>query len=336
MNRTEKELINIAHQWLQQGFTVYFITVLDTWGSSPRPAGSIAVVRQDGWLHGSVSGGCVEEDLIVRLCSSRADDRFPMQWEYGSGADSRVSLPCGAVLNLFVERLQDPLHFWPLTSSLENSDSEPAPVLCRQVSKVSGQVQWLKPGTDQSSTDQSSKDFIHSEHYIQKSFATGWRLVLFGNSPVAQCLARFAQEMDYETYIVDPRPAYGDRGCLSVRNFSIAMPDDFVRMQASHDRTAYVTLSHDARVDDMALMEALTTDAFYIAALGSRRTQAARIERLRILGLTEAQISRLCAPAGLAIGSKTPEEIAVSILAEFIQKKNTVSLNINLQQAVCV
>lgn len=323
----EQKVIVQGQQWLTQGEPIYLVTVLHTWGSSPRPRGSIAIISSQGQIAGSVSGGCVEEDLIARLVTAGNDQRWPQAVLYGQ-QHSRVQLPCGASMRLMVERIEQPDHFEPL---LRLYRGESVGILQRACDRLTGEVQWIEQS--QLAVDLPAQlpalrgQLIYeSDDIVRRVFGLRWRLVLFGYNPIARALARFGRETGYEVWLCDPRESYlREVEAAQFDYISSAMPDDVVRSIGNPETTAFVTLSHDPRVDDMALMEALETRAFYIAALGSTRTHAARLARLQQLGLTDAAIARLNGPAGLDIGSRLPEEIAVSIMAQLIQFKYRVS-----------
>lgn len=306
--------MNRVAQWLREEKTVWLCTILKTWGSSPRPEGAMMACTPEGDLIGSISGGCIEEDFLQQLRDGSLrqrylDDHKPFIVHYGVSAEeqARLRLPCGGQLHVLVEYLEphdaNQAVFNEIDAALNNHRR-----ISRLVDLHTGRV---------SIREQSSDDaVVFDEKTMLHSLSPRYKLLLLGAGDVARHVAELALAMDYEVTLCDPRPAYLDNWQVEGVKTSADLPDDLVRDQFSDAYSGIVALAHDPRVDDMALMEALKTPAFYIGAMGSDRTSANRRQRLPELGLTEEQISRLHAPIGLQIGSKTPAEIAISILAE--------------------
>jgi xanthine dehydrogenase accessory factor len=314
MLSSQHHIINRVAQWLRDEKTVWLCTILKTWGSSPRPEGAMMACTPEGELIGSISGGCIEEDFLQQLRDGSLkqrylDDRQPFIVHYGVSAEeqARLRLPCGGQLHVLVEYLEpheaNRAVFNVIDSALNNHQR-----ISRLVDLHTGRV---------STREQSSDDaVVFDEKTMLHSLSPRYKLLLLGAGDVARHVAELALAMDYEVTLCDPRPAYLDNWQVKGVKTSADLPDDLVRDQFSDAYSGIVALAHDPRVDDMALMEALKTPAFYIGAMGSDRTSANRRQRLPELGLSEEQISRLHAPIGLQIGSKTPAEIAISILAE--------------------
>lgn len=308
------EVLSVARKWLENGQQVALVTVIRTWGSSPRPPGSVLAISADGAMTGSVSGGCVEQELADRYRKRELGTPFPTLVAFGvnSREASRLGLPCGGRLELLVEDL-DVLE--PLTALLSRLES--GALVARRVCLRTGEVSLHESAYN--------RELEVTEDAVTKVFGPGWHLLLIGDGQLARMLARMARLLDYRVTICDPRELFAEP--LSVANieYSRLMPDDAARELANDPRSAIVTLAHDPKQDDLALSEALLTKAFYVGALGSERSAAARHNRLKQAGLTPSQISRLDAPAGLAIGSKRPAEIALSILAGITAARNGVS-----------
>ncbi|ALO46010.1 XdhC family protein [Pseudohongiella spirulinae] len=314
MLSSQHHIINRVAQWLREDKTVWLCTILKTWGSSPRPEGAMMACTLDGELIGSISGGCIEEDFLQQLRDGSLkerylDDRRPFIVHYGVSAEeqARLRLPCGGQLHVLVEYLEpheaNRAVFNEIDSALNNHQR-----ISRLVDLHSGRV---------STREQSSDDaVVFDDKTMLHSLSPRYKLLLLGAGDVARHVAELALAMDYEVTLCDPRPSYLDNWQVDGVKTSPDLPDDLVRDQFSDAYSGIVALAHDPRVDDMALMEALQTPAFYVGAMGSDRTSASRRQRLPELGLNEEQISRLHAPIGLQIGSKTPAEIAISILAE--------------------
>lgn len=307
----DTEVLSAALDWLGSGQPVALATVLRTWGSSPRPPGALLAIRGDGAMSGSVSGGCVEEELARRYRAQELGTPFPTLVDFGvdSREASRLGLPCGGRLELLVEELEAAPAVSALLSRLEAGG-----LVARRVCLRTGEVS-LHPGD-------GHRELEVTEAAVTKVFGPGWHLLLIGDGQLARLLARMARMLDYRVTICDPRELFADPDPLTGVAYSRLMPDDAARELADDPRSAVVTLSHDPKQDDLALSEALRTRAFYIGALGSTRSAQARRERLTQVGLTTAEIARLDAPAGLAIGSKRPAEIALSILAGITAARN--------------
>jgi len=312
---TDREVIQTALDWLQRQQPVILITVLKTWGSSPRPPGSLMILRKDGVHAGSVSGGCVEEDLLARYQQDELSDTYPTQIDYGIDRQeaTRFGLPCGGRLELLVEELQDQSQLQQL---LENMQEQT--LVARQVNLHSGNVS-LQPATP-------DHEFSVSTDAVTKVFGPRWQMLLIGAGHLSQYVSQLALMLDYQVIICDPREEYIREWNVDGTRLTTIMPDDAVLKFAGHERSVVIALTHDPKLDDMALLDALNSSAFYVGAIGSTRNCDARRKRLEQLGLSKQQIQRLHAPVGLDIGSHTPPEIAVSILAEITALRNSVSL----------
>lgn len=311
LQTADAEVLAAARPWLAAGQRMALVTVLHTWGSSPRPPGSLAAIGSETGLAGSVSGGCVEAELIDRYRGDRLGRPFPTRVEFGVDREEagRLGLPCGGRMALLVEEL-DALE--PLDVLLGQVDA--GRLVARRVCLRTGEVS-LHPA-------QEEPELAVTPDSVTKVFGPAWHLLLVGDGQLARSVARLGRMLGYRVTICDPREAFADPYPLADVRYTSAMPDEAVRDLADHPRSAVVTLAHDPRQDDMALMEALPSRAFYVGALGSVRTSQARRERLACMGLTSAQIGRLDAPAGLPIGSKRPPEIALSIVAGITAARN--------------
>ncbi len=318
MQPVDAEVLNQVHQWLKDGERSWLATVVQTWGSSPRPAGSLLACNAAGSIKGSLSGGCVEDDLLEKLQAGELASDGPQFFEYGVTAEEteRLGLPCGGNLQVMVE----PLHVNPDTQAhfqtIANHLAERR-CITRTVNLSDGSFS-ATPVTrfEALKWDETTQQLCHT-------YGPRYQLFIIGAGMVSSYLAEMALTLDYDVTVCDPREhLLNDFAVPGVRKVC-DMPDDAIRAGASDAQSAIVALTHDPRIDDMGLMQALETDAFYIGAMGSSRTSAARRERLLMLDLTPESIDRLHAPIGLPIGSKTPPEIAVAVVAELIavQKK---------------
>ncbi|MGB1108990.1 MAG: XdhC family protein [Gammaproteobacteria bacterium] len=301
---TEREVLSCAADWLSQGKTVALVTVTKTWGSSPRPPGSLMVMNTDGRFEGSVSGGCIESDLVRRFAEGELQPEQPMLIDYGvkAGDAARFGLPCGGRLELLVEQLDDAASLRSLLEQLENGN-----LVRRRVDLETGEVSLHSADI--------GEEFSAHTHAVNQLFGPSWQLLLIGAGQLASYTARMALMLGYAVTVCEPRASHREGWSEPGVTLVDDSPDEAVQALADHPRAVVITLAHDAKVDDMALMQALGSRCFYIGALGSTATSASRRQRLLKLDLSEAEIDRLHAPVGLDIGSRTPAEIALAIMA---------------------
>ncbi len=315
MLSSQQQIITHVQQWLTADKPVWLCTILKTWGSSPRPVGAMMACTLDGELVGSISGGCIEEDFLEQLRDGSLKAQFdeeggkPFKVKYGmtEAEQARLRLPCGGQLHVLLEYIEpdeaNRTAFTRLRSDLENHT-----LVSRIVDLESGAI---------SARDESSDEaVIIEEGVMTHSLSPMYRLLLLGAGDVAKYVAEMALALEYDVTLCDPRPRYLDNWHVPGVETTSRLPDDIVRERFSNPYSGIIALAHDPRVDDMALMEALKTDAFYVGAMGSERTSAARRERLPELGLSKDEIDILHAPIGFQIDSKTPAEIAIAIMAE--------------------
>ncbi len=309
---TDYDVLLKAREWLDDGHKVLLVTVLKTWGSSPRPVGSVMIMSDHGILHGSVSGGCVEEDLLRRYLDQQLSESFPTRVNYGvnRAEASHFGLPCGGRLELLIEQLNDGFALQQLLDAIQHQHS-----VTRLVDLQSGKVSLQAVSARQS--------FEYNHHTVRKVFGVQWTLLLIGAGHLSHYVSQMALMLDYRVVVCDPRQEYIHNWQVEGAELTTLMPDDAVRQYAQTERSVVVALTHDPKLDDMALLDALVSKAFYVGAIGSQRNCQARRDRLRQMGLSTAQINRLHAPTGLPIGSHTPAEIALSILAEITRQRNT-------------
>jgi xanthine dehydrogenase accessory factor len=302
--------------WRRAGQRVVLYSVVQTWGSAPRPPGAMLALRGDGIVIGSVSGGCIEDDLIARLHDGRlTDDGPPVQLvTYGVTQDeaARFGLPCGGTLRLTEERVLD----WQWVADLL-ARCEAHEIVARELNLATGEV------TLSSATKTDGLNFDGER--LRAIYGPRWRLLLIGAGQLSRYVAEMARLLDFEVLICDPREEFVYGWEAQHGRFVPGMPDEAVLSIQTDERTAIVCLTHDPRLDDMALLTALDSRAFYIGALGSRVNSQKRRENLSALGLSAQAIARLHGPIGLHIGSHTPSEIALSLMAEIVAIKNGVA-----------
>ena len=320
MDSVDLEVLKSSARWLDEGHRALLVTVVKTWGSSPRPEGAMLVVRDDGHVVGSVSGGCIEDDLIDRVRRLGIEQQKPEAVKYGITAEEahRFGLPCGGTIQLVLEPLTEQSGIGALCDAVNRGE-----LVGRTLDMATGAA-TLAPArsTDGVSFDGTRLLTIHGPRY---------RMLVIGAGQLSRYLCQIAAGLDYQVTVCDPREEYSDTWDVPGTTLVRTMPDDTVLDMKLDERSAVIALTHDPKLDDLALMEALKTPAFYVGALGSRRNNAARRERLREFDLTDAELARLHGPVGIYIGSRTPPEIAISILAEVTAAKNGVSLPTILQ-----
>ena len=316
MEDLDTHVLRTALAWHRVRLPVVLVTVTRTWGSSPRPPGSLMAINSRGETVGSVSGGCIEDDLISRVrlegvetvCAGLA----PTVLRYGISADQahRFGLPCGGTIELVLE----PVHAQSQLDNLLEANIQRQST-ARWLYLHSGRVE-LRPG---------NRDGVPeiSEHRLVTYFGPQHRLIAIGAGDLTRFLCDMARSLNFEIVVCDPREEHRASWTLDGVPVSHEMPDDLVQRLKPDARTAIVTLTHDPKLDDLTLIDALRSEAFYVGAIGSRKHTAQRRERLRKhFGLSDIELSRLHGPAGLYIASKTPAEIALSIMAEVVAAKN--------------
>jgi xanthine dehydrogenase accessory factor len=330
MENLDVTVLRTLHGWRNQGQRALLATVVRTWGSSPRPVGSIMALCESGAVVGSVSGGCIEDDLIYRY--SRANqpdasasapgitheipDSTPQRVTYGVSADEahRFGLPCGGTLELVLEFNPDAASLLALVQTLAEGQ-----MVQRRTDVASGRVE-LRAVT-------APSPLVDDGEVLANTFGPEYRMLLIGAGQLTEYLATMALFSGFAVTVCDPREEY--RAAWSVPGVALltGMPDDVVHDFKVDRRSCVIALTHDPKLDDLALLEALDTEAFYVGAIGSRRNNEARHARLiEHFDQTAESLARLRGPIGIYIGSKTPPEIAVSIMAEVLAVKNGVPL----------
>ncbi len=315
------EVLHAALAWLKLGKEVVLVTVVQTWGSAPRPVGSLAAITTRGDIAGSVSGGCIEDDLITQICRKGRTYTTPEIISYGVTADEarQFGLPCGGRLVLAIETISDAAAMEQILSQVENRQQ-----VIRQLCLKTGNVTLLPAPPD-------TPPLHWSKQNIEKLFGPAWRLLIIGAGQLSQYVAQIALTLDYQIIICDPREEYLSSWQMTGIQLESRMPDDAVAALANDKLSAVIALTHDPKLDDMALMTALDSEAFYVGALGSRQTNDSRRKRLATLGVSAAGLARLHGPVGLPIGSRTPPEISISIMAELTAERHGIQLSNNKQ-----
>jgi xanthine dehydrogenase accessory factor len=311
MDGVDLQVLKKAAEWLADGRRAVLGTVVRTWGSAPRPVGSLVAIRDDGLVVGSVSGGCIEDDLIERVRTSAGSPAArPERVTYGVTAEEafRFGLPCGGTIELVLEPL--------------GADSALEPLLERiAAGRQTVRTLDMRSGAVALADGDGTETLDAGDAQLVAAFGPRWRLLVIGAGQLTHYVAQFALACDYRITICDPRSEYADDWSVPGTELVRTMPDDTVLDMKPDRHTAIVALTHDPKLDDMALIEALKSDAFYVGAIGSQRNQAQRKARLKEFGVTDAQLARLHGPVGLKNGARTPPEIAASIMTEMTAVK---------------
>ncbi|MGI9251951.1 MAG: XdhC family protein [Pseudohongiellaceae bacterium] len=359
MQSSQQHIITRVSEWLVADKPAWLCTILKTWGSSPRPVGAMMACTLDGDLVGSISGGCIEEDFLQQLREGALKQQFdkeqkPFTVKYGitSEEQARLKLPCGGQLHVLLEFITATPPNKEVFQQLADSLAKHTPV-CRLVNLRTGEVsiatntfasatsttpatdartktsvatdtkKKVSPATANASAD--AEAVVIAGEVMTHSLSPMYQLLLLGAGDVARYVAELALALEYNVTLCDPRPNYLDNWEVPAVEITSRLPDDVVRERFNDAYSGIIALAHDPRVDDMALMEALKTEAFYVGAMGSERTSAGRRQRLPELGLTNTEIARLHAPIGFQINSKTPAEIAIAIMAEVTAARHATS-----------
>jgi xanthine dehydrogenase accessory factor len=309
MHSTDFEVFSQVQSWLAQEQTIALITVVKTWGATPRPVGALLAISQEGQIVGSVSGGCIEDDIVKRVRVGEFESPTILTYGVTDEQSQRIGLPCGGTIELVLELLTDVASVEPAVIALKDRQ-----LIARQVNLVTGQVTWQ---------DAKTKPALqYDAQQLTCVFGPAWQLILIGAGQISRYLSTFAQALDYQITVCDPRQEYAATWQVEGTQLDHRMPDEVVKALVQDNRSAVVTLTHDPKLDDMALLEALGSEAFYVGALGSQSNHQQRRKRLKSLGVSKSLLTRLHAPVGLPIGSHTPPEIAIAILAEMTAVRN--------------
>jgi xanthine dehydrogenase accessory factor len=311
MDSVDLSVLKSLQSWQAGEQALWLVTVVETFGSSPRPQGAMLALRGDGLAVGSVSGGCIEDDLVLRAQRGQLlPDRCELR-TYGASKEEakRFGLPCGGVMRLLIEPTRN-AHWVEQVLQGVNSHQ-----LIKRTLNLDAMQVILEDASrsDSFSFDGATLVTVHGPR---------WRLLIIGAGQTSAYLARMAQALDYQVIVCDPRAEMRQTWDVPETELLSVMPDDAVQALHADGCTAIITLTHDPKLDDMALLEALKSMAFYVGALGSQFNNDKRRARLALFDLTQQEIDRLHGPVGLDIGSRTPPEIAVAILAHMISVRN--------------
>ncbi len=327
----EKEIYNKILQWLNNKKEVAIANVIETWGSSPRPVGSIMAINSDHDIIGSVSGGCIESFVFSKALEVIKNNNVET-FEFGvtNSKAWEVGLTCGGKIKVFLEKIS-------------HKDID----LIKKINEVYTKNKTMLIATrlndgkrdmfDNADADKLKEKFkinfntiksgiiiSDNQEWFLKAFQNNAKIIIVGAVHIAEPLINFANHLTYEVFLIDPRSNFNEKKFNNIKIFK-EWPDEALKKITVDKNTAIVTLTHDPKLDDPALEYSLKTNAFYIGCLGSKKTHDSRILRLKKKGINEDELKRLNGPVGISIGAKTPSEIAVSIISQIILFKHTVN-----------
>lgn len=325
MLASDDDILLEAQRWTQAGRGLAIATVIETWGSAPRPVGSHLVIDVEGNFLGSVSGGCVEGEVVTQAQEAiRAGSRHMLEFGVADEIAWKAGLSCGGRIKVYLRPLDAQI--------LERVNAERAARRpCTVVTSLGSGAERLVRSVDLAAdplADRLREQLSRRESGLTEEngaavfitvYAPPARMIAIGAVHISQALAPMARLAGFDTIIIDPRTAFATVDRFPGVELVAEWPQDALASLGLDPATAIVLLTHEPRIDDEALIRALRADCFYIGALGSRKTHARRVERMRAAGFSEASISRIHAPIGLDIGARSPPEIAVAILGEIIE-----------------
>lgn len=313
--------LELALDWLRAGRRVALATVVETWGSAPRPVGSQLVIDGDGAMEGSVSGGCVEGAVIIEALEALEDGAARLL-DYGVSDEDAfaVGLACGGRIRVLVEPVGPSGAMPPdVLEGLVKAIAARQPVayvadLNGPARRLAGRAEFTERfRLDRSGVEEDGQTFVAVHN-------PPLRMIIVGAVHIAQALVPMAQACGYDVTVVDPRPAFGSVARFGQVKILEDWPDAALQKAGLDARTCVITLTHDPKLDDPAITAALGSEVFYLGCLGSRRTHAKRLDRLEQAGFGAQDVARIHAPVGLDIGARSPSEIAVSILAQVTER----------------
>lgn len=322
MQRAEHDSIpEIALRWHREGRGAALASVVETWGSAPRPVGSLLAISGDGQIMGSVSGGCVEGAVVAEAMDALADGR-PRLLTYGVTDETAfaVGLACGGTIRVLVDPVGPSLPEAMLADLVAARAARHAMALATNLESWDHRLQGAEASNALAARFRADRSGVEEDGWFIAIHNPPLRMIVVGAVHIAQPLLTMARSCGYDPVLIDPRAAFGSDARFPGETILPDWPDEAVTSLAPDARTAVVTLTHDPKLDDPAIRATLASPAFYLGCLGSTRTHAKRLDRLRAEGVSEAAIARIHAPVGLDIGAKSPAEIALSILAQITQR----------------
>lgn len=313
----------LALDWHRRGNGAALATVIETWGSAPRPVGSQLVVSGEGEMEGSVSGGCVEGAVVIESidCLEKGEATV---LEFGVADEQAfaVGLACGGRIRVLVEPVGRVIPVEMLEALV---DARAAREQVAYVVNPETGARRLVTGQGDALEAEIAERFRTDKSGFEGDWFIGihnppLRMAIVGAVHIAQALVPMARLAGYDPVVIDPRPAFGAEARFPGETLMEDWPDEALSAYGLDPRTAIVTLTHDPKLDDPAIRAALASDCFYLGCLGSTRTHAKRVERLTEAGFSAEQLARIHGPVGLDIGAQGPAEIAISIMAEITSR----------------
>lgn len=328
-----KEAPEFALQWHREGKGGVLATVVQTWGSAPRPVGSMLAVSEQGQIEGSVSGGCVEGSVILEAQQSLVDGKS-RRLEFGVSDEDAFAagLSCGGTIRVQVDPVAagDGISESLLAELVEARRGREGVILAS--AEVGGDRRLLRGDESGAAGEAARRAFRTDRSGFVEIDGSTWflgvhnpplRLVVIGGSHIAQALTAMARIAGYDVTLIDPREALATEERFPGIAVQHGWPDEVLPEFGLDSRVAVVTLTHDPKIDDLAICETLASDAFYLGCLGSKRTHEKRLSRLQGGKFEEEALARIHAPVGLDIGASSPAEIAIAILAEITKRLRT-------------
>ena len=325
----EKEIYSKILKWLKDKKEVAIANVIETWGSSPRPVGSIMAISNTNEIIGSVSGGCVENFVFGKALDVIKNNKVEtLEFGVSNSEAWEVGLTCGGKIKVFVEKISysDIDYIKRINSAFtDNKNILVATRLKDGKRKILNDTENLSFKNNfhiNNETTKSGLKILANEAWFLKNFKNNIKVIIIGAVHIAEPLIKFLNSLAYEVLLIDPRSTFNEKKYVDVKIYK-EWPDEALKKIKIDQSTAIITLTHDPKLDDPALLYSLKTDAFYIGCLGSNKTHNSRILRLKKKDINEKKLSRLNGPIGIDIGAKTPTEIAISIISQIIKTKNT-------------
>ena len=325
----EKEIYTKILQWLNNKKEAAIANVIETWGSSPRPVGSVMAINNDHDIIGSVSGGCVESFVFGKALEVIKNNNVEtLEFGVSNSKAWEVGLTCGGKIKVFLEKISHKdIDFIKKVNEIytENKTMVVATRLNdgqRDIFYNSDVKKSKLKSKINFNTIKSGIKLLEEQEWFLKVFQNNAKIIIIGAVHIAEPLINFANHLNYEVFLIDPRSTFNEKKFNNIKIFK-EWPDEALKRITIDQNTAIVTLTHDPKLDDPALEYSLKTNAFYIGCLGSKKTHDSRILRLKKKGINEEQLNKLNGPVGLSIAAKTPSEIAISIISQVILFKNT-------------
>ena len=323
----EKEIFLKVEEWLLKSLDIAIITVIQTWGSSPRPVGSSMIVNSNHETLGSVSGGCIESFVFAKSLEVIKNNNYQiLEFGVSNSQAWEVGLTCGGKIKVLVEKftLKDLDIVKEINNIFKNQGSL---ILATNLSTGSRRVvnnyTNIKDNPLQKANNEiSSVHNIEGISWFYKVFSSQHRIIIIGAVHISEPLVELANVLNFKTYLIDPRNNF-DKNKFSNKAILLnEWPDEGLKKLGIDTKTCIVTLTHDPKLDDPALIYSLKSNALYIGCLGSKKTHEARLKRMMKNGFSKNQLSKIKGPVGININAKTPAEIACSIISQIIERKN--------------